>query len=115
MLGRAAETAAVARIVERVPGGPVGLLVEGEPGIGKTTIMVEAIRAARERRYRVLEAGPAETESDLSFAVLGDLVGDRFADVREALPPPQRQALEVALLLREAGEPADPLTIGSAL
>ena len=115
MIGRAAESAAVARFVERVPSGPVGLLVEGEPGIGKTTVMLEVVRAARERRYRVLQARPAEAESELSFAALGDLVGDRFDEVRDALPAPQRHALEVALLLREADEPADPLTTGSAL
>ena len=115
MIGRAVEAAAVARFTEQVPSGPVGLLIEGEPGIGKTTILLEAVRAARERGYRVLQARPAEAESDLSFAALGDLVGDRFAEVRDALPAPQRHALEVALMLREADEPADPLTTGSAL
>ena len=115
MIGRAVEAAAVARFTERVPGGPVGLLIEGEPGIGKTTVWLEAIRAARERRYRVLQARPAEAEADLSFAALGDLVGDHFDEARDALPAPQRHALEVALSLREADEPTDPLTTGSAL
>ena len=115
MIGRAGEAAAIARFAEQVPSGPVGLLIEGEPGIGKTTVMLEAIRAARERRYQVLQARPAEAEADLSFAALGDLVGGVFDEVRDALPPPQRQALEVALLLREADEPADPRTTASAL
>ena len=115
MIGRAGEAVAVARFVERVPSGPVGLLVEGEPGIGKTTVVSEAICAARERRYRVLEARPAEAEADLSFATLGDLVGAILDEVSDALPAPQRQALEVALLLREADEPADPLTTARAL
>jgi DNA-binding CsgD family transcriptional regulator len=115
MIGRAAEAAAVARFVEQVPSGPVGLLIVGEPGIGKTTVMFEAIRAAHERRYRVLQARPAEAEADLSFSALGDLLGSLFDAVRDALPAPQRQALEVALLLREADQPADPLTTSSAL
>ncbi len=115
MIGRAGEAAAIARFVEQVPSGPVGLLIEGEPGIGKTTVVLEAIRAAQERRFRVLQARPAEAEANLSFAALGDLVGALFDDVSDALPPPQRQALEVALLLREAGEPADPRTTASAL
>ena len=115
MIGRAGEAAAIARFAEQVPSGPVGLLIEGEPGIGKTTVMLEAIRAARERRYQVLQVRPAEAEADLSFAALGDLVGGVFDEVRDALPPPQRQALEVALLLRDADAPADPRTTASAL
>ena len=115
MIGRAGEAAAIDRFAEQVPSGPVGLLIEGEPGIGKTTVMLEAIRAARERRYRVLPVRPAEAEADLSFAALGDLVGGVFDEVSDALPPPQRQALEVALLLREADAPADPRTTASAL
>lgn len=86
--GRAAETAAIARFLERVLAGPAGLLFEGEPGIGKTTVWLEAIRAAHERRVRVLQARPAETEADLLFAVLGDLVWGVFDEDREALPAP---------------------------
>ncbi|HSO30616.1 MAG TPA: AAA family ATPase [Candidatus Sulfomarinibacteraceae bacterium] len=115
MIGREREAAAVARFVERVPSGPVGLLIEGEPGIGKTTVLSEAIRAANDRRYRVLQARPSEAEADLSFAALGDLVAGDFDHVKDGLPAPQRQALEVALLLQEADEPADPLTTANAL
>ena len=63
----------------------------------------------------MLQVRPAEAEADLSFAALGDLVGGVFDEVSDALPPPQRQALEVALLLREADAPADPRTTASAL
>ena len=115
MIGRAGEAAAIDRFAEQVPSGPVGLLIEGEPGIGKTTVLLEAIRAARERKYRVLSVRPAEAEADLSFAALGDLVGGVFDEVSDALPPPQRQALELALLLRDADAPADPRTTASAL
>ena len=115
IIGRAAEAEAIARFAEHLPNGPVGLLIEGEPGIGKTTVVLEAIRAAHERGYRVLHVRPAEAEVDLSFAALGDLVGGIFDEVSDALPPPQRQGLEVALLLREAEAAADPRTTASAL
>jgi DNA-binding CsgD family transcriptional regulator len=115
MIGRADEAAAVARFAEQVPSGAVGLLIEGEAGIGKTTVVLEAMRRAQERRYRMLVVRPAEAEADLSFAALTDLVGDVFDDVSDALPSPQRQALEVALLRREADAPADPRTTASAL
>lgn len=115
MIGREGEAAAVARFLERVPNGPVGLVIEGEPGIGKTTVWLEAVRVASERGFRVLQARPAEAEAELSYAALGDLVGRVFDEVSGDLPPPQRQALEVALLRREADAPADPRTTASAV
>jgi DNA-binding CsgD family transcriptional regulator len=115
MIGRATEAAAIARFAARVPEGPVGLLIEGEAGIGKTTVVLAAIRQAQDRRYRVLHARPAEAEADLSHAALTDLIGGIFDDVSRALPAPQRQALEVALLRQEADAPADPRATASAL
>ena len=60
MIGRERELDAVARFIERVLNGPVALAIEGEPGIGKTTLWLEAVRAADERGYRVLQARPAQ-------------------------------------------------------
>ena len=114
-IGREGEIGVIARFIERVPTGPVALTIEGEPGIGKTTLWVEAVRAAEARGYRVLKARPAQAEAALSYAALGDLVGDAFDEVTGELPPPQQQGLEVALLRREAMTPADPLTTASAL
>jgi DNA-binding CsgD family transcriptional regulator len=114
MIGRGGEAAAVARFVERVPNGPVGLAIEGEPGIGKTTVWLEAVRAAGERGCGVLQARPVEAEAELSYAALGDLLGGVVDEASGDLPSPQRQALEVALLRREADTPADPRTTASA-
>ena len=77
MVGRASEVAAITRFIELVPTGPVGLSIDGEPGIGKTMLWSEAIRGAKARGYRVLQARPAEAEAHLSFAVLADTVGHR--------------------------------------
>ena len=114
MIGRAEAAEAIARFTQRVPDGPVGLVIEGEPGIGKTTAWLEAVRMAGERGYRVLRARPAEAEAELSFAALGDLVGGVLDDVSDALPPPQRVALDVVLRRRDADSPADPLTTATA-
>jgi DNA-binding CsgD family transcriptional regulator len=115
MIGRASEAAAIARFVEHVRDGPVGLLIEGEAGIGKTTVVSEAIRQAREAGHRVLQVRPAEAEADLSHAALTDLIGGVFDTVIGELPAPQRNALEVALLRQEPDAPADPRTTASAL
>ena len=115
LIGRADEAAAVTRFIDEVPRGPVGLLIDGEPGIGKTTVVSLATTAARARGHRVLEARPAEPEADLSFTVLGDLLGEALDDVGDALPRPQRDALEIALLRTGAAHPADPRTTATAL
>ena len=115
MIGRADAAAAIGRFLDRVPTGPVGLVIEGEPGIGKTTVVLEVVRDAGERRFQVLQARPAAAEADFSYAGLSDLVRSRFDEVRDELPPPQREALEVALLLRDADLPADPRTTAGAL
>src|SRR3954454_14770995 len=115
LFDRAAEQAAIARFVAQVPDGPVGLLIEGEAGIGKTTVAGEAIARARDAGYLVLDIRPAEAEADLSHAALTDLVGGIFDAVSDVLPAPQRAALEVALMRREANAPADPRTTATAL
>ena len=61
LIGRSDEAAAIDRFMDRVPRGPAGLLVIGEPGIGKTTVLSEAVRRAHGRRYRVLPRHPEVT------------------------------------------------------
>jgi DNA-binding CsgD family transcriptional regulator len=80
------------------------LLVEGEPGIGKTTIWRAAVAAAAADGYRVLASRPAEAEAKLSFSALADLVEPIAAEGLAALPDPQRRALEVALLRTAPGD-----------
>src|SRR5829696_8196317 len=115
IVGREVELDVVERFLDRVPVGPVGLVVEGPPGIGKTTLWLEVVRSAEARSFRVLVARPAESEVTLSYAVLADLVGEVFGEVRAVLPVPQERALEVALLRADADEPAEPQVIATAL
>ena len=107
IVGREEELAAVRALRPAHVAGPVALVIDGEPGIGKTTLWRAGVDAARELPVCVLTATPAEAETKLSFAALGDLLEGR-RDALLALPAPQRHALEVALLLREAdGSPLD--------
>jgi DNA-binding CsgD family transcriptional regulator len=89
------------------------LVLEGEPGVGKTTLWLEAVARAERQAFHVLRAQPAESESKLSYAALADLVGSAYDRVRDELPEPQRRALDAALL-RSAGS-TNARTIGSAL
>ena len=74
------------------------MVLEGDPGIGKTTVWRAAVDAARRRSYRVLVCRASESESALSFLGLGDLLDGVDEAVLDALPEPQRRALEFALL-----------------
>jgi hypothetical protein len=67
IVGREAELEAVERFLDGVPSGPLALVVEGEAGIGKTTLWLEAVRAAEDRAYRVLQIRPAQSEAELSY------------------------------------------------
>ncbi|MBM7788254.1 helix-turn-helix transcriptional regulator [Tenggerimyces flavus] len=78
--------------------GPAALVVDGEAGIGKTSLWRAAVATARERGTTVLRCRPVEAEAPLAFAGLADLLADVADDVLAALPPPQRQALATALL-----------------
>jgi DNA-binding CsgD family transcriptional regulator len=114
--GRRTELALVSRVLDAVPSGPVALILGGEVGIGKSTLWLEALSEARARSYPVLSCRPNESEAKLSFAALSDLLDGVVDERLEGLPPPQRSALEVALLRAEAiGTPPDRLAISAGV
>ena len=98
IVGRAWELAEIEAFLAATPTGMEALRIEGEAGVGKTTLWLEALRAAREGGWRVLSASASEQESKLAFAVLGDLLGEAVDWTATQLSSPQRRAIEVALL-----------------
>ncbi|MGN6168829.1 MAG: AAA family ATPase, partial [Solirubrobacteraceae bacterium] len=78
VVGREREIAVMSAFLDSLQHGSGALLVEGEAGIGKSTLWFEAVRLAEARGYRVLRARPAESESRLSYAALSDLIGPAF-------------------------------------
>jgi DNA-binding CsgD family transcriptional regulator len=115
IIGRAQELAATGRLLDRAAEDAAALVLDGEAGIGKTTLWLEAVRAADARGFRVLQSRPAESEAKLSYSAVADLVGAAFEETETELPPLQRRALEAALLLGETDEPADARTTSAAL
>jgi DNA-binding CsgD family transcriptional regulator len=101
VVGRGRELDAVAAFLAGVPLGASGLLLEGEAGIGKTTVWMAGVADAAARSYLVLSSHPAESEAALSFAGLGDLLDGVLERVFAGLPLPQQNALQVALLLKD--------------
>lgn len=101
-VGRAEELAAIAGFLEA--GAPAcAVVVHGEPGIGKTTVWRAAVGEAERLGFWKLTAQPAASEAKLAFSTLTDLLDGAIDDALPTLPSPQRSALEVALLLDDAG------------
>ena len=116
VVGRDPELERIAAFLDLDAAGGRALLIEGEAGIGKTTLWRAGVSQARERGWDVLTAGPAAAEARLGFAVIGDLLTGVVDEIVSLLPAPQRQALEVALLLEDArGRPPDERTVAVAV
>ena len=98
MIGRDLERAAVERLLDASSARLAALVLEGEAGIGKTTVWRDAVRLADERGYLTLTCHPAQAETALAFASLADLLQPIDDRAIAALPAPQRHAVEVALL-----------------
>src|SRR6185437_740892 len=96
-VGRERELEAAADLIARPEGGCAALVFEGEPGIGKTTVLRAAIDRALASRYRLLFCQPAESEASLPFVSLGDLLEPAMEAALACLPPTQRGALDAAL------------------
>jgi DNA-binding CsgD family transcriptional regulator len=105
VVGRHREQAEVDRFLDVLLEGPAALVLEGEAGIGKTTVWRAALDAARGRSCRVLICRASESESALSFIGLCDLLEGAGDDALELLPEPQRVALELALRRSAGGSP----------
>src|SRR6266550_2515519 len=103
VVGRDEELASVHDFLDAVDRLPAALVIEGEAGIGKTTLWRAGIAFAEELGYRVLSTRPAQAESQVSYAGLADLLEPVLGEALAELPPPQGRALEAALLLRDAG------------
>ncbi|MGH2785216.1 MAG: AAA family ATPase, partial [Actinomycetota bacterium] len=98
IVGLPGEIAAVAAFIDDAQPSPSGLLVEGEAGIGKTTLWREGVRMARALGRRVLVAQPSKSEASLPYGALADLV-EGILPVGDAT---YRDTLEAALSGRES-------------
>jgi DNA-binding CsgD family transcriptional regulator len=95
LLGRGPETTRLDELVRDAAAGRGGaLVIEGDPGVGKTALLEDA--AQRASRLSVLRVAGVESELTLPYAALHQLCGRMIAR-RDRLPAPQSDALAVAL------------------
>jgi DNA-binding CsgD family transcriptional regulator len=115
IVGREAELETARAFVDSVWDGPAVLFVEGEAGIGKTSVWSRCLHDARARGLHVLASRAAEAETGLGFTTLLDLLAEVGNSVLDELPGPQRHALEIALLRAETPKGrADPRAVSTA-
>jgi DNA-binding CsgD family transcriptional regulator len=115
VVGRHSELTALEEFLTRVSGGFECVVLEGEAGVGKSTVWQAAVDRARDRGWNVLSCRPSEAETKLAYAALGDLMEGVTDAILDALPAPQRNAIGVALLREETHGPApDQRAIGVA-
>jgi DNA-binding NarL/FixJ family response regulator len=100
VVGREAELTRIDEFLAE--GRREALALVGEPGIGKTTLWQEAVDSARVRGATVLAARPAESEAQLAFGGLADLLAGVPPALLKELPAPQQAAVEAALLQAES-------------
>ena len=112
LVGREAETAQLEKALTEAAEHGGSLLLTGEPGIGKTSLLDAAVKQARNRGYRLLAVTGLESEAQLPYAGLHQLL-QPVLESAGRLPAPQRSALLTALGMR-AGTPPEMFLVALA-
>jgi AAA ATPase domain len=111
LAGRRDELSVLGGLIDAVHEGESRVLVvRGEPGVGKTTLLEYV--AGQELRCQVARAAGVQSEMELAFAGLHQLCAPML-DRADRLPFPQQDALRTAFGL-VAGPPPDRFIVGLA-
>ncbi|MEV5750401.1 AAA family ATPase [Actinoallomurus sp. NPDC052308] len=114
LIGREMEIQRLRLFVGRVTeGAGETLLLSGDAGVGKTSLLDHATAIAADCGIRLLRATGSQFEADISFAALHQLLQPCSAELSH-LSPLHARALNVALYLGE-GPPPPPLLVAGAV
>jgi DNA-binding CsgD family transcriptional regulator len=116
IVGRKEELSSLEAFLDDARRGAAALVLEGEAGIGKSTLWEAGVEHAGAQGLTVLSSRPAEAERALGHVGLVDLLEEIVDDVLSALSTPRRRALQVVLIREEAsGDPVDHRTLAVAV
>src|SRR2546421_4035033 len=94
LLGRQRERAVLERLLDAVRDGHGAvLLVQGDPGVGKTALLEYAVEAGED--FLVVQAAGVEGEMKLGYAAVQPVCSP-IPQFIERLPPPHAEALPAA-------------------
>ncbi len=111
LIGRRHEQQELARLIDGTRHGRSGsLVIRGEPGIGKTALINDALTHAAQ--LQCIEISGVEYESELPYASLHQVCRPLLGHLDD-LPPPQRQALLVVFGMT-GGDPPDRFRVAMA-
>ncbi len=114
LIGRNAELDVLRRLITNINDEGASVLVRGQPGVGKSSILRAASEIAREREALVLATSGIESEAMLPFVGLHQLLRPLMS-ASGSLPAPQRRALSTAFGQRRGTPPELFLTALAAL
>jgi len=112
LLGRDRDLVELYALVDGIEDHGGALVVRGEAGIGKSTLLGAARERALDRGVAVVSTAGALSEAQLAFAGLHQLLLPLFGRL-DLLPDPQRRALETAFRIADGAAP-DLFLIGLA-
>jgi len=112
LVGRTTEIGQVESALANAADRGTALVVSGAPGIGKTSLLGLAASGAQDRGYRVLAITGVESEANLPYAGLQQLLQPVLASAG-SLADPQKAALLAALGMR-SGPPPEMFLVGLA-
>ncbi|PYY39592.1 LuxR family transcriptional regulator [Curtobacterium sp. MCPF17_046] len=112
VIGREREIAALRTAIRDVDSGGSAFVVDGEAGIGKSSLVADVVEYADSRGVRVLTTTGTLDESAEPYAALHMLLYPLRAGIPN-LPAPQRRALDVAFGVEPGVQPS-PLLAGLA-
>jgi len=113
LVGRDAEIEHIHSVVGTASGDGGVLIIRGEAGIGKSSLLAVAAAAATAARFRILRVTGVRTEANLPFAGLHQLLRPILGGL-DHLPAPQRSALGAAFGMSDGAAGQDPFLIALA-
>jgi AAA ATPase domain len=104
LLGRGDEVELLTSLLDGVQNAGGALVIRGDPGVGMSRLLCEAAALARERGVTVLTTTGVQSEAQLAFAGLHQLLRPVRTSMAR-LPDMQLAALETAFGLRDDPAP----------
>jgi DNA-binding CsgD family transcriptional regulator/tetratricopeptide (TPR) repeat protein len=112
LLGRRGELALLTTALDEARTAGRAVILEGEAGIGKTSLLEQTVRTASDAGYRVARCTGTQGSAPIGYGGLHELL-HTLVPFADQLPSRQRAALRIAFSLEEGPAP-DRLVVGLA-